>query len=191
MTDNPSTTRLAVLASGTGQHLQTLNQAIRAGSLDATIELVVADTVNAPALQYARLQDMKAVGLAARFFSDAASYQNALARRVAASQPDWIILDDFEPVMDAGFAAQFPNRILVIQSEQAGQAQLHLLTPAGQSESISQSPATTHAEVASFYRAIDRVISDQTSWPADTDRYAALAPKASSGPDHDPRIHNA
>lgn len=106
--------RLVVLISGRGRNLEAIQQAIQDGRLHAEITLVVSNKTQAAGLQYARLQGLPVVSLVARHFTERTDYDAALARRIAAAQPDWIVLAGFMRILGPDFIDQFPGRILNI-----------------------------------------------------------------------------
>jgi formyltetrahydrofolate-dependent phosphoribosylglycinamide formyltransferase len=108
------TAKLAVLGSGKGSNFEAILAAIRAGTLDAEVVLVLSDTSGARILQLARDAGIRAVtvdpGTQPNRLDDAA--QKEICDRLRASGADLVILAGFmkrlrEPVLSA-----FPNRIL-------------------------------------------------------------------------------
>ena len=113
--DTPrSTPRIVVMISGRGRNLEAIHQAIERGELNAEIALVVSNKMRAPGLGYARLAGLPTVAIAPTSFADRESYDAALARRVAAEAPDWIVLAGFMRVLSDAFIAPFAGRIVNI-----------------------------------------------------------------------------
>lgn len=106
--------RLVVLISGRGRNLQAIDQAIRDGRLNAEIALVVSNRTQAVGLQYARARGLPTAALVARHFADREQYDAALARRIRAERPDWVVLAGFMRILGASFVARFPGRIINI-----------------------------------------------------------------------------
>lgn len=106
--------RLVVLISGRGRNLEAIMRAIDAGRLNAEIALVVSNKARAPGLQMARLAGLPTVAIAARDFADRDAFDAALAHRIAAENPDWIVLAGFMRVLGDAFVARFAGRIVNI-----------------------------------------------------------------------------
>lgn len=106
--------RLVVLISGRGRNLEAIMRAIEAGELNAEIALVASNNARAPGLQTARLAGLPVVAISARDFADRDSFDTALARRIAAESPDWIVLAGYMRVLSDVFVARFADRIVNI-----------------------------------------------------------------------------
>lgn len=106
--------RLVVLISGRGRNLEAIMRAIDAGELDAEIVRVASDKTRAPGLQTARRAGLPVVAISPRHFTERESFDAALARRVAAENPDWIVLAGFMRVLSDVFVTRFAGRILNI-----------------------------------------------------------------------------
>ena len=108
--------RLAVLGSGSGTNMQSILDAIRAGTLDAEIRLVLADVEGAFILERARR-----AGLPARFLS-AAPYktklegpaEDAYIHAIREAGADTVVLAGFMRIVKPGLLAAFPGRVLNI-----------------------------------------------------------------------------
>lgn len=108
--------RLAVLGSGSGTNMQSILDAIRAGTLDAEIRLVLADVEDAFILERARR-----AGLPARFLS-AAPYktklegpaEDAYIHAIREAGADTVVLAGFMRIVKPGLLAAFPGRVLNI-----------------------------------------------------------------------------
>lgn len=108
--------RLAVLGSGSGSNMQSILDAIRAGTLDAEIRLVLADVEDAFILERARR-----AGLPARFLS-AAPYktklegpaEDAYIHAIREAGADTVVLAGFMRIVKPGLLAAFPGRVLNI-----------------------------------------------------------------------------
>jgi phosphoribosylglycinamide formyltransferase-1 len=111
--------QIAVLLSGSGSNLQALLDAEAAGSLGATVALVVSDRADAYGLQRALARGVAAAHIPlpaaprgpAR---DAArtAWEQRLAAVTAAFTPDLIVLAGFMRVLSPAFLAWFPNRVI-------------------------------------------------------------------------------
>ena len=117
--------RIAVLASGRGSNLQAVIDAIEAGTLDATLALVLSNKSDAPALERARKHGAPAVFLDAKPFSTKSS--DPKEKQAAREAYDRTVLDvlkqhDIGLVVLAGYMRivttvlinAYPNRIMNI-----------------------------------------------------------------------------
>ena len=108
--------RLAVLGSGSGTNMQSILDAIRAGTLDAEVVCVLADVEGAFILERARR-----AGLPARFLS-AAPYktklegpaEDAYIHAIREAGADTVVLAGFMRIVKPGLLAAFPGRVLNI-----------------------------------------------------------------------------
>ena len=108
--------RLAVLGSGSGTNMQSILDAIGAGTLDAEIRLVLADVAEAFILERARR-----AGIPARFLS-AAPYktklegpaEEAYIQAIREAGADTVVLAGFMRIVKPGLLAAFPDRVLNI-----------------------------------------------------------------------------
>ncbi|RJS94419.1 phosphoribosylglycinamide formyltransferase [Salinisphaera sp. Q1T1-3] len=112
--DDAAPARLVVLISGRGRNLEAIQGAIEDGRLNARIVLVVSNKTRAPGLQFARLAGLPTVAIQPRQFADRQSYDAALAHRVAAARPDWVVLAGFMRVLSPAFVDPFAGHIVNI-----------------------------------------------------------------------------
>ncbi len=109
-----TTTRLAVLASGSGSNLQALLDACAGGDLAAEVVCVVSDRRGAMALERAEDARVPQVVLfpAPEPGECRATWDRQLGDIVRAARPDWVVLAGFMRVLSAGFLDQFPGRVV-------------------------------------------------------------------------------
>lgn len=105
---------LVVLISGAGSNMAAIARACRAQGWPASIRLVLSDRPGAPGLALAR-----ELGLAAEALPDGPSLSRdalgeALAQRVAAQAPDWVVLAGFMRVLPEAFLRRFDARVVNI-----------------------------------------------------------------------------
>ena len=119
------TARLAVLISGNGSNLQAIIDAIRMGTLDAEIVVVVSNRKNAFGLVRA-----EKAGIPTRYFplkpyTDAGrprtEYDADLAQIVAEHRPDWIVLAGWMHILSKAFLDRFPYRVINLHPALPGQ----------------------------------------------------------------------
>lgn len=106
--------RLAVLVSGRGSNLQAIMDAIGAGRLDASVEVVISDMPDAPALERARARGIPAVAVRRRDYSSRAEFETALADAAERARPDLIVLAGFMRLLGPAFLDRFPGRVINI-----------------------------------------------------------------------------
>ena len=105
---------LAVLISGRGSNLQSIIDAIAAGSLDAAIAIVVSNRPDAPGLMRARDAGIEALCLAPRDYPDRDAYDRAVVEILRAREVGLVCLAGYMRVVGPPLLEAFPNRILNI-----------------------------------------------------------------------------
>ncbi|HNU93687.1 MAG TPA: phosphoribosylglycinamide formyltransferase [Bacillota bacterium] len=106
--------RLAVLVSGRGSNLQAIIDAIRAGRLEASVEIVVSDVADAPAVARARASGIPAAVVRRRDYPSRAQFELALAAGIGKARPDLVVLAGFMRLLGPAFLDQFPGRVINI-----------------------------------------------------------------------------
>ena len=106
--------RLAVLVSGRGSNLQAIIDAIRTGRLQASVEIVVSDAADAPAVARARAVEIPAAVVRRRDYSSRAEFELALAGAVEKARPDLVVLAGFMMLLGPAFLDRFPGRVINI-----------------------------------------------------------------------------
>lgn len=99
---DPSPLRIAVLLSGSGTSLENLFEHIDAGSLDATVEVVIASKPNAFGLDRARRRGVPAFAVSRREHTSVASFNDALHEVLESHRVDLVAL--------LGFLSPFETR---------------------------------------------------------------------------------
>lgn len=108
--------KLAVLGSGSGSNMQSIVDAIEAGTLDAEIKIVLADFPDAKILERAKKHNLKGMYL------DCAPYrtklegaaEDRLIEILKAEGVDTVVLAGFMRIVKPKLLAAFPNRVLNI-----------------------------------------------------------------------------
>lgn len=108
--------RIGVLGSGSGSNMQSIQDAIEAGTLDAQIVCVIADVPDAGILARAARHGIPAVYL------DPAPFKTKLEgvaetrylEYLAQYEVDVVVLAGFMRIVKAGFLSHYPNRVLNI-----------------------------------------------------------------------------
>jgi formyltetrahydrofolate-dependent phosphoribosylglycinamide formyltransferase len=108
--------RLAVLVSGGGSNLQAIIDAIQGGSLNAEIVAVVSNRKSAYGLVRAQNANIPRLYFPMKPYTDDGmareDYDRDLAERIAAYQPDWVVLAGWMHVFTPAFLDAFPNRVI-------------------------------------------------------------------------------
>lgn len=108
--------RLAILISGSGTNLQAIIDAIAEGMLNAEVALVVSNRKAAYGLERAARAGIPALYLPLKPYTEAGqprdAYDADLAQRVAACQPDLVVLAGWMRVLSPAFLDQFPGRVI-------------------------------------------------------------------------------
>jgi len=105
--------RIAVLVSGGGTNLQALIDAQARGELGGgEISLVLASKPGVYALERAANAGIPGIVLARKEYADAASYTEALVRKLAEEKIDLVVLAGFMIIIGEEMYKAFPNRII-------------------------------------------------------------------------------
>lgn len=104
--------RLAVLISGNGSNLQALLDASASGQLPAQIVAVVSNRPEAFGLERARRAGVPALAIAKERGQERLAYDAALAARVSAFHPDWVVLAGWMRLLTRAFLDRFPGRVV-------------------------------------------------------------------------------
>ena len=104
--------RLGVLISGRGSNLQAIIDAIRDGSLEAAIGVVISNTPGAQGLERARAAGIATVVMPHQQWPSRDAYDRALAGTLAEHGVALVCLAGFMRLLGPGFLAAFPNRVI-------------------------------------------------------------------------------
>lgn len=108
--------KLAVLGSGAGSNMQSIVDAIEAGTLDAEIVCVLADVPDAKILERAARHNIPAQYLSCAPFKtklEGEAEENYI-RVMKEAGADTVVLAGFMRIVKPGLLAAFPNRVLNI-----------------------------------------------------------------------------
>jgi len=106
--------RVAVLVSGRGSNLQALIDARDAGALPVEFVLVASDKPHAQALRRAEDAGIATLALDPKGYANRAAYDADLFSRIAAAEPDLIVLAGFMRILDAAAIAPWRGRMINI-----------------------------------------------------------------------------
>ncbi|MCD6288959.1 MAG: phosphoribosylglycinamide formyltransferase [Anaerolineae bacterium] len=117
--------RLAVFISGFGSNLQAIIDAVQAGELDAEIVVVVSNRKAAYGLVRAERAGIPTLYFPLKPYREAGrpreEYDADLAERVAAYEPDLIVLAGWMHVLSPAFLDRFPDRVINLHPALPGQ----------------------------------------------------------------------
>ncbi len=105
-------TPIAILISGRGSNMQAIVQAIEAGTLDATVCVVISNRAEAPGLEWARGRGLETLLLPHRDFRSREAYDAALVSAVRERGARLVCLAGFMRVLGFTFCSAFPNAVL-------------------------------------------------------------------------------
>jgi phosphoribosylglycinamide formyltransferase-1 len=106
--------RLAVLISGRGSNLQALIDAKAAGTLNATIAVVISNRADAAGLERARAAGIETLVLDHKAFQSRDDYDAAIGRELQARDVSLVCLAGFMRLIGPRLLEQFPRAILNI-----------------------------------------------------------------------------
>ncbi len=106
--------RIAVLISGRGSNLQSIIDAIRRGTLDAEIAIVISNRPDAPGLLRAREAGIEALHLSPRDYPNPDAYDRAIVAILRSRGVGLVCLAGFMRLVGPPLLEAFPNRVLNI-----------------------------------------------------------------------------
>jgi phosphoribosylglycinamide formyltransferase-1 len=105
--------RLGILLSGRGSNFEAIADRVAAGTLDASIAVVISNRPEARGLETARTRGLNAVCLPSKGI-DRETYDQSVIGELERNQVDLVCLAGYMRLLSAKFIRQFPNRILNI-----------------------------------------------------------------------------
>ena len=105
-------TKLAVLCSGRGTDLQSIIDAIKAGTLAAEISIVLTDKPNVKALERAEIAGIKNVCVDRKNFDNRADFEAELLKHLGGV--DLVVLAGFMRILSPEFVRKFAGRLMNI-----------------------------------------------------------------------------
>ncbi len=106
--------RVMVLLSGRGSNFLAIHDAIRAGAVEADIDLVFSNKADAPGLAAARERGLPAMSLDPKAYPDKPSYDADIVKIARERGIDLIVLAGYMKIVTPGFCDAFPYRIVNI-----------------------------------------------------------------------------
>ncbi len=105
---------IGVLLSGSGTNLQALIDAIDAGTLNATIKLVVASRPSAYGLKRAEAAGIQTLTLSKEMYADPIQADEIIAHELLATGCQYVVMAGYMRMVHAPLLATFPNRVVNI-----------------------------------------------------------------------------
>lgn len=105
---------LAVFASGTGTNFDAILKAIKNGEIDATIELVVVDKVDAPVIEKAKSQGILTFVFNPRDYENKAAYETEILKLLMAESIDLVVLAGYMRICGPTLLEAYEGRIINI-----------------------------------------------------------------------------
>ncbi len=106
--------KIVVLISGSGSNLQAIIDQIDAGEINAKIAAVISNRADAYGLQRARKAGITTEILEHTRFDSREAFDESLAKRIDAYQPDLIVLAGFMRILSNAFVEKYPGKIINI-----------------------------------------------------------------------------
>ncbi len=106
--------RLGFLASHTGSSLREIVRAIEAAELDASVEIVISNNADAPALEFARSKGIPTAHISAKTAGSPEAADRAIAHQLRASNVGLVVLSGYLRKVGPSTLRAFPGHILNI-----------------------------------------------------------------------------
>ena len=106
--------KLGVLISGSGTNLQALIDAIAAGRLDVSIELVVSSRPSAFGLKRAEAAGIQTLTLSKEIYADPMVADEVIATELRRAGVDYVLMAGYMRMVHDPILASFPNRVVNI-----------------------------------------------------------------------------
>lgn len=104
--------KLGVLLSGSGTNLQAIIDRIEAGTLDASIELVVSSRMDAYGLKRAEKHGLQTLTLSKEMYADPITADEVIASELKMHEVDYVIMAGYMRMVHAPILMSFPNRVV-------------------------------------------------------------------------------
>lgn len=104
--------KLGVLLSGSGTNLQAIIDRIAAGTLDATIELVVSSRPSAYGIKRAEAAGIQTLTMSKELYDDPIAADEVIATMLKKAEVDYVIMAGYMRMVHAPILESFPNRVV-------------------------------------------------------------------------------
>lgn len=106
--------KIAIFASGTGSNFDAIVEAIEAGKIPATVELMVCDKVGAKVIDKAKAKNIETLVFTAKEFASKAEYEAMLVNALKEKGVEWLILAGFMRLLGPTLLEAYPHKIINI-----------------------------------------------------------------------------
>ncbi len=106
--------KIVVFASGNGSNFTAIIQAIKAGTLEATIVGLICDQPNAYVLQRAMDENIPTALFVRTEFSDKKAMETAMLNQLIQWQADWLVLAGYMRILGEVLLRAYPRHIINI-----------------------------------------------------------------------------
>jgi phosphoribosylglycinamide formyltransferase-1 len=106
--------RLAVFASGNGSNFQSIADAIKSGTLEAEICLVVCDREDAYVLERAKLENINLFSFTAKNYANKGEFETEILEKLRQHDVDFIILAGYMRLIGPTLLEKYSQRIVNI-----------------------------------------------------------------------------
>ncbi|WP_409304020.1 phosphoribosylglycinamide formyltransferase [Peribacillus sp. SCS-155] len=106
--------QMAVFASGNGSNFQALVDAIKSGSLQTELSLLVCDNKNAFVLERALAENIKVFVFDPKQYETKSSFEKEILRELAIHDIDWIVLAGYMRLIGPTLLSKYSGRIINI-----------------------------------------------------------------------------
>ncbi|MBR3317011.1 MAG: phosphoribosylglycinamide formyltransferase [Atopobiaceae bacterium] len=104
--------KIGVLLSGSGTNLQAIIDRIEAGTLDATIELVVSSRPDAYGIKRAEKHGLQTLTLSREIYADPITADEVIAAELKMHDVEYVIMAGYMRMVHAPILAAYPNRVV-------------------------------------------------------------------------------
>ena len=104
--------KLGVLLSGSGTNLQAIIDRIEAGTLDASIGLVVSSRMDAYGLKRAEKHGLQTLTLSKEIYADPITADEVIAAELKMHEVDYVIMAGYMRMVHAPILMSSPNRVV-------------------------------------------------------------------------------
>lgn len=112
--EKPAKKKVAALISGRGSNMRSLVEAAKAEDFPAEIALVLSNVEGAAGLDYAKAQDIEALAIPHRDFSDRENFERALSTALEQRQIELVCLAGFMRLLTPWFVERWRGKMLNI-----------------------------------------------------------------------------
>lgn len=106
--------RIAVMASGSGSNFQAIADAVRAGAIGGSLELLICDKPSAPVVERARREGIEAFAFSPRSYAAKADYELEMVQRLQERRIDLVVLAGYMRIVSNVLLEPFAGRLINI-----------------------------------------------------------------------------